>query len=163
MSTIHSVLNFSLYCVERTFRKRRRVSENQEIEDRLESLILRVGEKVSYSSIASSYNWVYGVRVHICVHVYISTKTDAYSQYSYGKNNGNRKVVNCWCPNSVDLHHYYWKYGMWLQGNVYNYFNAICFNTKTSITKYYVSITWNTHMVFCKINAFIIVLIPSGL
>jgi hypothetical protein len=34
-------------CVaERAYRKRRRVSENQEIEDRLESLILRVGEKV---------------------------------------------------------------------------------------------------------------------
>jgi hypothetical protein len=31
---------------ERAYRKRRRVSENQEIEDRLESLILRVGEKV---------------------------------------------------------------------------------------------------------------------
>lgn len=31
---------------DRAYRKRRRVSENQEIEDRLESLILRVGEKV---------------------------------------------------------------------------------------------------------------------
>lgn len=38
---------------ERTFRKRRRVSENQEIEDRLESLILRVGEK-STSSLESN-------------------------------------------------------------------------------------------------------------
>lgn len=34
---------------ERLHRKRRRVSENQEIEDRLESLILRVGEKSSSS------------------------------------------------------------------------------------------------------------------
>jgi nuclear cap-binding protein subunit 1 len=31
---------------ERAYRKWRRVSENQEMEDRLESLILRVGEKV---------------------------------------------------------------------------------------------------------------------
>jgi hypothetical protein len=36
---------------ERSYRKRRRVSENQEIEDRLESLILRVGEKVCYTFI----------------------------------------------------------------------------------------------------------------
>lgn len=35
--------------LERLHRKRRRVSENQEIEDRLESLILRVGEKSSSS------------------------------------------------------------------------------------------------------------------
>lgn len=39
--------------LERTYRKRRRVSENQEIEDRLESLILRVGEK-STSSLESN-------------------------------------------------------------------------------------------------------------
>lgn len=38
---------------ERAYRKRRRVSENQEIEDRLESLILRVGEK-STSSLESN-------------------------------------------------------------------------------------------------------------
>ncbi|KAK9686375.1 MIF4G domain [Popillia japonica] len=34
---------------DRAYRKRRRVSENQEIEDRLETLILRVGEKSSSS------------------------------------------------------------------------------------------------------------------
>ncbi|CAH0390592.1 unnamed protein product [Bemisia tabaci] len=38
---------------DRAYRKRRRVSENQEIEDRLESLILRVGEK-STASIESN-------------------------------------------------------------------------------------------------------------
>lgn len=38
---------------ERVYKKRRRVSENQEIEDRLESLILRVGEK-STSSLESN-------------------------------------------------------------------------------------------------------------
>lgn len=38
---------------DRAYRKRRRVSENQEIEDRLESLILRVGEK-STSSLESN-------------------------------------------------------------------------------------------------------------
>ncbi|KAK7866609.1 hypothetical protein R5R35_010440 [Gryllus longicercus] len=38
---------------ERAYKKRRRVSENQEIEDRLESLILRVGEK-STSSLESN-------------------------------------------------------------------------------------------------------------
>ncbi|XP_059486308.1 nuclear cap-binding protein subunit 1 isoform X2 [Neocloeon triangulifer] len=38
---------------ERTYRKRRKVSENQDIEDRLESLILRVGEK-STSSLESN-------------------------------------------------------------------------------------------------------------
>lgn len=38
---------------DRVYRKRRRVSENQEIEDRLESLILRVGEK-STSSLESN-------------------------------------------------------------------------------------------------------------
>ncbi|KOB78997.1 Nuclear cap-binding protein subunit 1, partial [Operophtera brumata] len=37
------------FLLERLHRKRRRVSENQEIEDRLESLILRVGEKSSSS------------------------------------------------------------------------------------------------------------------
>lgn len=43
-----------MICVaDRAYRKRRRVSENQEIEDRLESLILRVGEK-STSSLESN-------------------------------------------------------------------------------------------------------------
>lgn len=40
-------LNHKFNVLDRAYRKRRRVSENQEIEDRLESLILRVGEKVS--------------------------------------------------------------------------------------------------------------------
>ena len=40
-------LNY-VFVLDRQYRKRRRVSENQEIEDRLESLILRVGEKVIY-------------------------------------------------------------------------------------------------------------------
>lgn len=37
------------FVADRAYRKRRRVSENQEIEDRLESLILCVGEKSSSS------------------------------------------------------------------------------------------------------------------
>lgn len=50
-----SVRKTSTLCniLDRAFRKRRRVSENQEIEDRLESLILRVGEK-STSSLESN-------------------------------------------------------------------------------------------------------------
>lgn len=42
-----------MFFLERVYKKRRRVSENQEIEDRLESLILRVGEK-STSSLESN-------------------------------------------------------------------------------------------------------------
>ncbi|XP_044756316.1 nuclear cap-binding protein subunit 1 [Coccinella septempunctata] len=45
---------------DRVYRKRRRVSENQEIEDRLESLILRVGEK-STSSLESNLEGLAGV------------------------------------------------------------------------------------------------------
>lgn len=41
------------FFLDRVYKKRRRVSENQEIEDRLESLILRVGEK-STSSLESN-------------------------------------------------------------------------------------------------------------
>ncbi|XP_045465883.1 nuclear cap-binding protein subunit 1 [Harmonia axyridis] len=45
---------------DRVYRKRRRVSENQEIEDRLESLIMRVGEK-SNSSLESNLEGLAGV------------------------------------------------------------------------------------------------------
>nr|CAD7262474.1 unnamed protein product [Timema shepardi] len=48
-----SALDHAATKANRVYRKRRRVSENQEIEDRLESLILRVGEK-STSSLESN-------------------------------------------------------------------------------------------------------------
>lgn len=46
-----NIKSINLSISERTYRKRRKVSENQDIEDRLESLILRVGEKVNLSII----------------------------------------------------------------------------------------------------------------
>ncbi|KYQ47868.1 Nuclear cap-binding protein subunit 1 [Trachymyrmex zeteki] len=50
----HTYTHIYIYSfLDRVYKKRRRVSENQEIEDRLESLILRVGEK-STSSLESN-------------------------------------------------------------------------------------------------------------
>lgn len=58
---------------ERAYRKRRRVSENQEIEDRLESLILRVGEKVLLLLSLNLYNLHVWERLLGFIHI-ISTE-----------------------------------------------------------------------------------------